>query len=258
MLLQTPPAATARAARQQTPPADASENNAVLIRNVSKRFGDQDVLRDINLAVGRGEFLALLGASGAGKTTLLRTLAGIEKVDRGSVVVPKSRSVVFQEARLVSSLRVWQNVVIGLPFDRAARAQAMGALEEVGLVERADAWPHTLSGGEAQRVALARALTIEPGLLLLDEPFASLDALTRLRMHDLVIGLWRRHRPAVLLVTHDVDEAIALADRVAVMLDGRCGLEEAVDLPRPRTRREPRFIQLRELLLTTLGVVSTA
>jgi sulfonate transport system ATP-binding protein len=140
------------------------------------------------------------------------------------VWVPEVRTVVFQEPRLVPSKRVWRNVTIGLPRGSAARAAATRALTEVGLAEKAQAWPATLSGGQAQRVALARALVREPSLLLLDEPFAALDALTRLRMHDLIRQLRARHRPATLLVTHDVDEAIMLADRIAVLVDGRIKL----------------------------------
>ena len=152
--------------------------------------------------------MALLGRSGTGKSTLLRALAGLDPDYEGTILVPDARSVVFQEPRLLPWRRVWANVVLGLP--RVPTAPAVdAALAEVGLADRADAWPVTLSGGEAQRVALARALVREPELLLLDEPFAALDALTRLKMHALLRDLWRRHRPAVLLVTHDVDEAIA-------------------------------------------------
>ena len=135
------------------------------------------------------------------------------------------RTVVYQEPRLVASMRVWRNVVIGLPRSEATRERAVTALREVGLEDHADAWPGTLSGGEAQRVALARALVREPQLLLLDEPFAALDALTRLRMQSLVAELCARHHPGVLLVTHDVEEAILLADRVLVLTDSRISLD---------------------------------
>jgi sulfonate transport system ATP-binding protein len=227
---------------------------AVEVANATKNFGARTVLDGIDLSIRPGEFVALLGASGTGKTTLLRVLADLDRMTAGTVVVPTSRSVVFQEPRLVSSLNVWRNVVVDRRFGKAARSLALRALEEVGLSERANAWPHTLSGGEAQRTALARALVRDPDLLLLDEPFAALDALTRLKMHDLVIALWERHRPAVLLVTHDVDEAIAIADRVVVLVDGQIGFDENVGLPRPRDRGHARFSQLRTSLLTTLGV----
>jgi sulfonate transport system ATP-binding protein len=154
------------------------------------------------------------------------------------VTTPDARAVVFQDARLLPWKKVWRNVALGLKDNRKeggdVRARAEAALKEVGLGHRLDAWPATLSGGEAQRTALARALVREPALLLLDEPFAALDALTRLKMHDLVLSLWREHRPAVLLVTHDVDEAIALADRVLVLDKGKIAVEERIALERPR------------------------
>jgi sulfonate transport system ATP-binding protein len=149
---------------------------------------------------------------------------------------------------------VWLNVVIGHHNVREHRARALDALGEVGLRTHANAWPVTLSGGEAQRVALARALVTEPGLLLLDEPFAALDALTRIKMHDLVAQLIARHRPAVLLVTHDVDEAILLADRVLLLSGGKVQVDAAVDIDKPRDRSDPRFLSLRALLLSHLGV----
>jgi sulfonate transport system ATP-binding protein len=202
----------------------ASSDTAVSVRGLCKSFGATPVLGDVDLAIGEDEFVALLGASGSGKTTLLRILAGIDAADDGDVWVPEVRTVVFQEPRLVPSKRVWRNVAIGLPRGPAARDAATRALTEVGLADKARAWPATLSGGQAQRVALARALVREPALLLLDEPFAALDALTRLRMHDLIRQLRAKHRPATLLVTHDVDEAIVLADRIAVLVDGRIKL----------------------------------
>jgi sulfonate transport system ATP-binding protein len=159
----------------------------------------------------------------------------------------------FQEPRLVPWKRVWANVALGLRV-RDPRSVALRALDEVGLSERAGAWPLTLSGGEAQRASLARALVREPGLLLLDEPFSALDALTRISMHGLVLDLWDRHRPAVLLVTHDVDEALTLADRVLVLADGRITHESRITLGRPRDRDHPDLTALRIRLLTELGV----
>lgn len=228
--------------------------DAVEVRGIRRVFGERAVLDGVDLRMKAGDFVALLGPSGAGKTTLLRILAGLDTADDGRVLVPRVRSVVFQEPRLVPSRRVWRNVVLGGRHARALRPSAVEALTEVGLAGHADAWPVTLSGGEAQRVALARALVTEPGLLLLDEPFAALDALTRIRMHELVGELVARHRPAVLLVTHDVDEAILLADRVLVLADGSIDLDVAVDLDRPRHRSSARFLALRGLLLDRLGV----
>ncbi|WP_376739170.1 ABC transporter ATP-binding protein [Azospirillum sp. B4] len=239
-------------------PGDAPrDGNAVRVRGFTRRFGDVTVLRDLDLDIAPGEFVALLGRSGSGKTTLLRTLAGLDAAPADQVSAPAARAVVFQEPRLLPWKRVWRNVTLGLGRGRLksglGRVEAATALEEVGLGHRVDAWPATLSGGEAQRAALARALVREPRLLLLDEPFAALDALTRIRMHQLVLSLWRAHRPAVLLVTHDVDEAITLADRVLVLADGRLAVEEKVSLPRPR-ETGPEFQALRRRLLGHLGV----
>jgi sulfonate transport system ATP-binding protein len=168
-------------------------------------------------------------------------------------LIPQRRAVVFQEPRLLPWKRVWHNVALGLDKS-TARTRAIAALEEVELGHRVDAWPLTLSGGEAQRAALARAIVRQPELLLLDEPFASLDALTRIRMHQLVAGLWQTHRPAVLLVTHDVDEALILADRVLILAGGLIAKNVTVGLDRPRRQSHPRFAELHHRLLTELGV----
>jgi sulfonate transport system ATP-binding protein len=232
----------------------AMNDVAVHIRGLRREFGGRRVLDNLDLDIKRGEFVALLGASGAGKTTLLRILGALDRADAGTVLVPAARTIVFQEPRLVPSKRALGNVAVGLPNTSATREHAERALAEVGLAGHARAWPHTLSGGEAQRVALARALVREPELLLLDEPFAALDALTRLRMQDLVADLCRAHRPAVLLVTHDVDEAVRLADRVAVLRAGQLVTDERVAGSRPRDLAEPRFGQLRRRLLADLGV----
>lgn len=223
----------------------------VSMRGFTRRFGSNIVIDALDLDIAEGEFVALLGRSGSGKTTLLRTLAGLDGPSGGEVRVPDSRAVVFQDARLLPWKPVWQNVMLGLG-GRDARARAETALAEVGLDHRADAWPLTLSGGEAQRAALARALVREPKVLLLDEPFAALDALTRIQMHELVLGLWRRHRPAVLLITHDIDEAIALADRVLVLDGGKIVAEERIASERPRVL-DPA---LRRRLLARLGVAT--
>jgi sulfonate transport system ATP-binding protein len=231
---------------------------AVVARGVRRSFDDRDVLRGLDLSIGSDEFVALLGRSGTGKSTLLRILGGLDPDYEGEVLVPVRRAVVFQESRLIPWQRVLANVLLG--FRRgtggiaALRRRGLDALGEVGLSEHANDWPLTLSGGEAQRVALARAFVREPQLMLLDEPFGALDALTRIRMHVLLQDLCVRHRPAVLLVTHDVDEAILLADRAVVLVDGRITLDLPIDLDRPRDRGHPAFVRLRDRLLLELGV----
>ena len=225
---------------------------AVQVRGFTRSFGQTTVLHDLDLDIGRGEFVALLGRSGSGKTTLLRTLAGLDSADGQDVTTPAAKAIVFQDARLLPWQKVWRNVAIGLS-GADVRGRAEAALAEVQLGHRMDVWPSTLSGGEAQRVSLARALVREPGLLLLDEPFAAVDALTRLRMHELVLALWRKHTPAVLLVTHDVDEAITLADRVLVLDEGRIAAEERITLARPR-ETDASFQAIRHRLLRHLGV----
>jgi sulfonate transport system ATP-binding protein len=210
---------------------------AVRVRNLIRRFGDRRVLDGLDLSIACGEFVVLLGASGCGKSTLLRILADLDRRFTGEVVVPVRRAVAFQAPRLMPWKPVWRNIVLGLP-GRPDRRRAIAALEEVGLGHRADVWPKVLSGGEAQRASLARALVREPDLLLLDEPFAALDALTRIKAQVLVADLWQRHGCAVLLVTHDVEEAVVLADRVLVMKNGAIGHALRVDLPRPRDRTD--------------------
>jgi sulfonate transport system ATP-binding protein len=235
--------------------ADA-DTVAVRADRVVRRFGTRAVLDGVDLEIRDGEFVALLGRSGTGKSTFLRILAGLDSGWDGAVQVPRERAVVFQEPRLVPWQRVLGNVLLGLRSSDRDRGRQ--ALAEVGLEDRLKSWPATLSGGEAQRVALARALVREPRLLLLDEPFGALDALTRLRMHALLDELYRRHRPAVLFVTHDVDEAVGLADRVLVLDEGSITFDQAVDLPSPRERHHPGFIELRAHLLEALGVSSDA
>lgn len=240
------------------PPEENSEISpqpeAVQVKGVTRIFHQQRVLDSLDITIRKGEFIALLGASGSGKTTLLRILAGLDAPDEGEAWVPSKRTVAFQEPRLVQSKSVWRNVVVGLPRQLATRERAVRALSEVSLDHRADAWPATLSGGEAQRAALARALVREPELLLLDEPFAALDALTRLRMQRLIRELCAAHGPATLLVTHDVEEAILLADRVLVLREGRIAFDERVSLPQPRRAGGEAFDTLRGRLLAQLGV----
>jgi sulfonate transport system ATP-binding protein len=238
-----------------TPARETDERGlAVHIRGLKKAFARKVLLGGVDLDIARGEFVVLLGASGTGKTTLLRILAGLEAQDEGTVLVAKARTTVYQEPRLVPSMRVLGNVTIGQKSSDATREAARKALTEVGLVSHAEAWPGTLSGGEAQRVALARALVREPELLLLDEPFAALDALTRLQMQDLIADLFKRHQPAVLLVTHDVDEAIGLADRILILQSGSFAVDFRIDAPHPRDRNDPRFSSYRRRLLASLGV----
>jgi sulfonate transport system ATP-binding protein len=240
-----------------SPPAARAAGTAVVqATGVIRGFGSRTVLDGLDLAIGEGEFVALLGRSGSGKSTLLRILAGLDNEWSGFIRVPTDRSVVFQDHRLLPWQRLLANVMLGV-HSSDAQDRALQALEEVGLGDRWRSWPVTLSGGEAQRAALARALVREPRLLLLDEPFGALDALTRLRMHALLAELCHRHRPSVLLVTHDVDEAVALADRVTVLHKGRIAFDQKVALPSPRERHHPDFIELRAALLSALGVSST-
>ncbi|MFD7506481.1 ABC transporter ATP-binding protein [Streptomyces sp. NPDC059850] len=228
---------------------------AVRIDGLVRAFGTRTVLDGLDLTLRAGEFVAMLGRSGSGKSTLLRALAGLDHDagGEGTLSAPAHVSVVFQDARLLPWKRVLANVSLGLTgADAGERART--ALDEVGLAGREDAWPVELSGGEQQRVALARSLVREPELLLADEPFGALDALTRTRMHALLARLYERHRPAVLLVTHDVDEAIALADRVVVLDEGRIAADLAVKLPAPRSHGTPEHAALRTRLLARLGV----
>lgn len=232
----------------------AGSLNAVEVRRLSRRFGPTTILDNVDLDIVQGEFVALLGKSGSGKSTFLRALAGLDHdvEGTGSLAVPERLSVVFQDARLLPWRNVIQNVTLGLP---GAKQQAgRKALAEVGLAGRESAWPIHLSGGEQQRVALARSLVREPALLLADEPFGALDALTRIKMHGLLRELCARHRPAVLLVTHDVDEAITLANRILVLDRGRFIEDLAVDLPGRRRHGDARFDAIRSQLLSRLGV----
>jgi sulfonate transport system ATP-binding protein len=224
-----------------------------LVRGLTRSFGSRAVLKGLDLDVEPGQFVALLGRSGSGKTTLLRALAGLDTGAGGDVFVPRQRAVVFQDPRLLPWASVLSNVILGQKGSAAA-TRGREALAEVGLGGHEHDWPKTLSGGEAQRSALARALVREPQLLLLDEPFGALDALTRIKMHALVQELCRRHRPTVLLVTHDVDEALLLADRVLVLTDGRISLDVPVDVASPRLRSDERFGALRSRLLQELGI----
>ncbi len=223
-------------------------SGAVTVRALRRRYGERVVIEGLDLRIETGEFVAMLGESGCGKTTLLRALAGLDPVDGGWIDGPAQPAVVFQEHRLLPWAPLWQNVALGIETPEA-KAQAVAALREVGLAGRENDWPRNLSGGQSQRVALARALVREPRLLLLDEPFAALDALTRIKMHALIKDLVARHRPGVLLVTHDVDEAVAIADRILVMRGGRIAASYDV-----ATETEAGPGRLRGKLLGELGV----
>jgi sulfonate transport system ATP-binding protein len=224
------------------------------LRHVDKWYGDHHVLDDVSVRVGRGEIVALIGRSGSGKSTVLRVLSGLSTDHTGGRTVSGAPALAFQEPRLFPWRDVRTNVVYGLTRSRLTKAEAHArtdrALADVGLADRAEAWPLTLSGGQAQRVSLARALVAEPELLLLDEPFGALDALTRLSMRALLLDLWREHGFGVLLVTHDVDEAVALADRVLVLDEGRLIHTLKIDEPRTSTHFERHRIEL----LDQLGV----
>lgn len=231
-------------------------NSAVEVRALHRSFNKAGgVLNGLDLDIPAGEFVALLGRSGSGKSTLLRALAGLDRdvAGHGTISVPDDVSVVFQDSRLLPWKRVLDNVVLGLA-GRDAATRGKEALAEVGLAGREKAWPHELSGGEQQRAALARSLVREPALLLADEPFGALDALTRIKMHVLLKKLCAAHRPAVLLVTHDVDEAIVLADRVIVLDDGVVSSDLRIELPTGRSQADPAFAALRTRLLAELGV----
>lgn len=232
---------------------DLRRQTGVVVEQVVRRFGDRVVLDRLDLTIDDGELVILLGPSGCGKSTLLRLLAGLDRPDGGRVEVPAKRAIVFQADRLLPWQRVLRNVALGLHGPDADR-RARDVLAEVGLAGREKAWPKELSGGEAQRVSLARALVSEPELVLLDEPFAALDAITRLRMHDLVRALRTKHQAAMLLVTHDIDEAIALADRILVMSNGGIGAGHTVHLSAADREASVAREELRARLLEDLGL----
>ena len=242
----------------ETEPATSSQEYAARVTGHSRSFGDTHVLRSIDLDIASGEFVVMLGRSGCGKSTLLRSLARLDPSPPGEIQTTGRAAVAFQEPRLLPWRRVRENVELALlnTTERGSRRGLVDqALTEVGLTDKADSWPGQLSGGQAQRVSLARALVSNPALLLLDEPFSALDALTRIDMHQLVIQLWRRHAMAILLVTHDVDEALALADRVVLMEGGRLAHTWCVSLPRPdRAPSQPEVAGARAEILEALGV----
>lgn len=230
------------------------------IRGLRKSFGDNEVLRGIDLHIPAGQFVAIVGKSGCGKSTLLRLVAGLEKIDAGSIsfgdeVQAEDIRVMFQEPRLLPWARVLSNVEVGLGRDRAsddAQSRAEKALTEVGLVDKRDQWPSVLSGGQKQRVALARALVSRPRVLAFDEPLGALDALTRLSMQRLLERVWRDQGFTAILVTHDVSEAVALADRVLVIDEGRIAHDVMVNTARPRARGSVELAGLEGSILSHL------
>lgn len=230
---------------------DAAPPGAPLTaRGLVKRFGDKIVLNALDLHAPAGQFLAVVGRSGCGKSTLLRLLAGLDEADGGRISfgdrgindAPRLARVMFQEARLLPWASVLANVEVGLGRARGSgRRLALDALASVGLADRVGDWPSALSGGQRQRVALARALVSRPRFLALDEPLGALDALTRIEMQHLLEAAWRRERFTAILVTHDVIEAVALADRIVLLEDGAVALDVTINLPRPRSRGTAEF-----------------
>jgi sulfonate transport system ATP-binding protein len=248
--------ATPQVDRRNTP-ANAL---ALTMRGLRKSFGDNPVLRGVDLDVSPGQFVAIVGKSGCGKSTLLRLIAGLEKFDAGSIslgdaVKPEDIRVMFQEPRLLPWARVLSNVEVGLGRDRAsgdAHARAEKALTEVGLADKRDQWPSVLSGGQKQRVALGRALVSRPRVLAFDEPLGALDALTRISMQRLLERVWRDQGFTAILVTHDVAEAVALADRVLVIDEGRIAHDVTVNAARPRERGSAELASLEGSILSNL------
>lgn len=228
------------------------------LRGLGKAIANRTILHDINLEIKPGEFIAIIGKSGCGKTTLLRLIAGLTEPTIGQVALDNSplaglnpaARVMFQDARLLPWKRVWENVALGLP--NLNPEHALQALHQVGLADRAYDWPLGLSGGERQRLALARAIANTPSLLLLDEPFGALDALTRIEMQQLVEQLWRAQCFTAILVTHDVEEAIALADRVLLIQNQHIALNLPIHLPRSRQRGSAEFAAIKEQLLSAI------
>ena len=225
------------------------------IQSLTKRYGQRAVLKNTRLTIEPGQFVAIVGRSGCGKSTLLRLVAGLESASSGSLQLDgetvnglnQDTRIMFQDARLLPWRRVIDNVTLGLPAEERAHGETV--LAQVGLADRVNDWPAKLSGGQRQRVALARALVHNPRLLLLDEPLGALDALTRVEMHRLIENLWQSNRFTALLVTHDVQEAVALADRVILIEDGQIALDETIALARPRWHGHPAFARIEKRIL---------
>lgn len=249
----------ARARKQQKPDAPA-RGLPLTIRGLRKSFGNNEVLRGIDLHIPAGQFVAVVGKSGCGKSTLLRLIAGLDKANAGSISFgeetrPEDIRVMFQEPRLLPWARVLSNVEVGLGADRGkpdAQARAAHALAEVGLEDKSGQWPSVLSGGQKQRVALARALVSHPRVLAFDEPLGALDALTRISMQRLLGRVWQQQSFTAILVTHDVSEAVALADRVLVIEDGQIAHDVTIDIARPRQRGSAALAALEGRILRDL------
>jgi sulfonate transport system ATP-binding protein len=242
------------------PPKGARRGLSLTIRGLRKSFGDNAVLRGIDLHIPAGQFVAIVGRSGCGKSTLLRLIAGLEKPDEGTIAFGEEARredirVMFQEPRLLPWSRVLGNVEVGLGAERGsadAKVRAAQALVEVGLDSKRDQWPAALSGGQKQRVALSRALVSQPRVLAFDEPLGALDALTRISMQQLLERVWRDQGFTAILVTHDVAEAVALADRVLVIEEGRIGHDLDVAITRPRERGASDLAALEGTILREL------
>jgi sulfonate transport system ATP-binding protein len=247
-------------ARRLKEASDAPRGLPLTVRGLRKSFGDNQVLRGIDLHIPAGQFVAIVGKSGCGKSTLLRLIAGLESIDAGAISLGEDVRagdirVMFQEPRLLPWARVLSNVEVGLGRarkDRDAQVRAALALTEVGLAEKRDVWPSVLSGGQKQRAALARALVSHPRVLAFDEPLGALDALTRISMQQLLERVWREQTFTAILVTHDVAEAVALADRVLVIEEGRIAHDIDVDLKRPRQRGSADLAALEGAILRKL------
>ncbi len=239
-------------------PSSESHGVRLQLHDLSKRYGEREVLKNTQLTIEPGQFVAIVGRSGCGKSTLLRLVAGLESASGGGLQLDGASitglshqtRIMFQDARLLPWRRVIDNVMLGLPASR--RVQGEQVLAQVGLADRVNDWPTQLSGGQRQRVALARALVHNPSLLLLDEPLGALDALTRIEMHRLIETLWEKKRFTALLVTHDVQEAVALADRVILIEDGRIALDENIALARPRWHGDAEFARIEKRILHRL------
>ncbi|MEK4423887.1 ATP-binding cassette domain-containing protein [Solibacillus sp. FSL K6-1523] len=228
------------------------------IHNLQKSFGNKEILHNISTTFKKGEFIAVIGKSGSGKSTLLRLVASLEEITHGELLfdgVPATQSdanvkMMYQDSRLLPWKKVIDNVGLGLAGNWSALAE--DALDKVGLLHLKDEWPSTLSGGQKQRVALARALIHEPSLLMLDEPLSALDALTRIEMQNLIESIWQKNHFTALLVTHDVSEAVRLADRIILIEDGSIAFDEPIAVPRPRKLTNPFLIELEDKILNRL------
>ncbi|RTQ93011.1 ABC transporter ATP-binding protein [Lysinibacillus telephonicus] len=225
------------------------------LKDVSKSYGDNEVLHDINLSIEPGSFTAIVGRSGCGKSTLLRVIAQLEEISKGTLSFssnsgskPKIR-IMFQDDRLIP----WKSIIKNIELGAINNEVAEQSLQKVGLIDKKTDWPDQLSGGQKQRIALARALASNPDILLFDEPLGALDALTRIEMQNLIEGLWQQQEFTSLLVTHDVTEAVRLADRVIVIDKGTIQLDEKIDLPRPRERDEKFTYYEQKILNQILG-----